>query len=442
MSSHTTGAGLLTSKVPREIAALISALQLREPDATSLERLEDYEWKSLLAFCDLAHLTLSLAQLPQDGFPSWVVERLTTNAADNALRFERVKATYREAAEALDRAGVEHVVIKGFTQAPDYVKDPRARVQSDLDLYCPVEMIEAAQIALGSIGYKANKDIDYSRTDHVPTMVRPGNWKWRGNPFDPEMPLSIELHFCLWNGAVALFHIPKIEGFWERRTTRVIDGLSFPSLSPVDHLGHLTLHILRNIILGEWIIHHVYELAVFLQSHSEDDAFWKIWAETHGPSLRSIEAISLYYARAWFGCDLHPQAEDALASIPPLQQRWLCTFARSSLEGMFHHNKDFLWLHLSFLKSPKTKLALFKRTLIPPRIAPIDSPMVKVKNKRLRRTSESHRYWQYLVYLADRSVSHSIASLSTLRRGLQWRLSQHQLVRQFWIFLAASFFLT
>ena len=123
------------SKIPREVAAIIAALQLREADLTPLIQLEDHEWTSLLAFCDLAHLTLPLAQLPQNDFPSWVVERLKINVADNALRFERVKATYKEAAEALDRAGVEHVVIKGFTQAPDYVEDPRLRAQSDLDLY-------------------------------------------------------------------------------------------------------------------------------------------------------------------------------------------------------------------------------------------------------------------------------------------------------------------
>src|ERR1700684_3378694 len=45
-------------------------------------------------------------------------------------------------------------------------------------------------------------------------------------------------------------------------------------LSPVDHLAYIALHILRNILLGDWIVHHVRELAVFLHSHADDDGFW------------------------------------------------------------------------------------------------------------------------------------------------------------------------
>ena len=442
MSSHTIGAGLLTSKVPREIAALLSALQLREPDATSLERLEDHEWKSLLAFCDLAHLTLSLAQLPQDGFPSWVVERLTTNVADNALRFERVKATYREAAEALDKAGIDHVVIKGFTQAPDYVEDPRLRAQSDLDLYCPPEMIESARIALQAIGYTPNNQQSYAFADHDRTMIRMGDWHWRENPFDPEMPLSIEMHYCFWNESVSYFQISGIDGFWKRRTARTVDGFSFASLSPVDHLGYLALHILRNILLRDTILHHVYELAAFLHRHADDDTFWKTWIETHDPSLRAFEAIAFYYARVWFGCDLHPYVENAIESLSPLQQKWLREFAASPLEGMLQMNKDFLWLHLSFLKSPKAKLRLLKRTLIPTHFARGNSSLVQLTSKRAVGSHELHPYLQYVVYLFSRSASHSRSTVVTIVRGLRWHLSRHQLVRQLWIFLAASFFLT
>jgi hypothetical protein len=191
------------------------------------------------------------------GFPDWVVERLRTNLADNALRFERIKATYREAAEALDRAGVEHIVIKGFTQAPDYVADPRFRAQSDIDIFCPPASIDPAYTAMEAVGYKrSDVKINFARTDHAEPLVRPGGWRWKGNPFDPEMPLGIELHHCLWNERVLHISIPEAGLFWERRTTRTVDGLLFPCLSPVDHLAHLTLHILRNLLNPDWIVHH------------------------------------------------------------------------------------------------------------------------------------------------------------------------------------------
>ncbi len=425
--------------VPPEVAALFAALHLSQPDAGPLTRLRDEEWATLLKFSDTAHLTLPLAQLSNSRFPAWVRRRLQTNLNDNALRFENAKVAYRAVAEALSEAGIDHVVIKGFTQAPDYVGHPRLRSQSDIDLYCPPAMIASARAALQAIGYRSSTG-DTSNADHEAVLIPSRDRAWSGNHFDPGISLGIELHFCLWNERVSLFSIPGVEDFWDRRTTRTIDGFSFSCLSQVDHLGHLTLHILRNIFLHEWIVHHVYELAVFLHARSEDDAFWRLWSETHDPSLRSIEAIAFYLARSWFGCRLHYQAEEAIASIAPLQQDWLRTFSGSPLDGMFRQNKDFLWLHLSFLQSPKTKLVLTRRTLVPPRIAPIDSPTVKLKNKRLRQTSGSNRYWQYIVYLADRSASHSIASLSTLARGMRWNLSRHQLPRQFWTFLAVSFF--
>src|ERR1700730_1154182 len=140
MTSLPIGVRALNPRIPREVAALMLALQLRSSSRVPLRDLTDAEWESLLQFCDVAHLTLSLAQLERDGFPSWVAEHLEINLRDNAARFDRVKATYREAAAALDKAQVECIVLKGFAQAPDYVNDPRLRMQSDLDLYCPQHM--------------------------------------------------------------------------------------------------------------------------------------------------------------------------------------------------------------------------------------------------------------------------------------------------------------
>ena len=105
MNASTIESTKLEQRIPPEFASLLSALQLSNPNTAQLRKLSDNEWTSLLAVCDLAHLTLQIAQLLMEEVPPWVVERLKTNLADNALRFERVKATYREAAKALDSAG-------------------------------------------------------------------------------------------------------------------------------------------------------------------------------------------------------------------------------------------------------------------------------------------------------------------------------------------------
>jgi len=414
-------------RIPSEVTAVLAGLHLSDPDTSLLKALSESKWRRLLEFCHTAHLTLSLAQLSTNGFPDWVVDRLRANLVDNALRFENIKAIYREASTALNDAKVEHLVIKGFTQAPDYVADPCLRAQSDIDLFCLPEGNGNARAALVAIGYKSY-EADMAIADHTASLVRLGHWKWKGNPFDPEMPLGIELHFCLWNERVSLIRIPEVELFWERRTTRVVDGLSFSCLSPVDHLGYLALHILRNIFLNDWIVHHVLELANFLDAHAEDDAFWQSWCEIHGPSLRSVEAIAFYYARAWFGCRLHRQAAQEIANLPVTQQSWLQRFSGSSLEVMFRQNKDSVWLHLSFVSSRRDRRKILARCLIPPRIASVGSSSVNVRNKRLVTSNDSNPLRRYVRYLISRSAAHGRASFTTLTKGLGWRISQHRLV--------------
>jgi hypothetical protein len=358
------------------------------------------------------------------GFPSWVIERLTTNLADNALRFERVKATYREAADALGQAGVEHIVIKGFSQSPDYVADPRLRRQSDIDIFCPPDSINVASGALRAIGYKpSDAKISYAMADHEATLVRRGDWHWKNNIFDPEMPLGIELHFCLWNERVSHIRVPDTGLFWERRTMREVDGLSFSCLSSVDHLAYLTLHILRNLFLGDWIVHHVRELAFFLHSRADDESFWQTWSQTHSPSLRSIEAIVFYYARAWFDCRLHPMAAHEIDILSSARRSWLQCFAGSALELMFTQNKDFLWLQLSLLSSRREKLRILRRTLIPAHILSIDSPYIRMHNKRLLPAGKGPLWRQYISYLISRCAAHCRVNMATLSRGLRWRLS-------------------
>lgn len=431
MRAHPIGNGMCAPRIPREVTALIAALQLKGGNPEALKELKKSEWESLLRFSDLAHLTLLLSEVEPVGFPAWVVERLQRNATDNAARFERVKATYREAAAAFDQAGVEYMLLKGFTQAPEYVADARFRMQSDLDFYCPKEMISRAEAALMFIGYQPEQTVDYSRADHLPCMIRRGAWQWRGNAFDPDMPLSIELHFCLWNEDVSWFAVPEVDRFWSRRIWRSLDGLSFPALNPVDHLGHLALHILRNLLSGDWVIHHVHELATFLHAHAEDDRFWKSWKQTHSSSHRALQAIAFFHARAWFSCDIHPAIESEMAAMRRVHRKWLEHFAGSSLEGMFHRNKDYVWLHATLVKSTGKKLVLIRRTIVPSRISTVNTPAVRIRNRQLKESGIENKYLRYAGYLIRRALSHTRDVPTLMWRGLILWFSQCEFRRQF-----------
>src|SRR5690242_15224020 len=103
-------------RIPRAVSALLSALRFTAPHPELLRDLTDEEWKDLLSFCDSTQLTLLMAHIAIDEAPEWVRARLSNNLVNNALRFEMTKRTYREVAGALRKAGVDHLVLKGFCQ--------------------------------------------------------------------------------------------------------------------------------------------------------------------------------------------------------------------------------------------------------------------------------------------------------------------------------------
>jgi hypothetical protein len=443
MNSAYSIKGKMTRNIPNEVKALFTALQLRGGQTEQLQRLNDSEWKSLLSFCEMAYLTFPLLQVQNNGFPVWVVERLKRNAADNTRHFESVRATYREVAEALESSNVQYVVLKGFANCPEYVSDPRLRMQGDIDLYCPGDAIHQAYVALSAIGYHPDQTTDHSRADHLPTMFREGDWAWRGNAFDPEMPLPVELHFCLWNEQTTRFSAPNLDEFWGRRVIRSLEDFTFPAFCDVDGLGYYALHTLRSLLDGESIAHRVYELAVFLHRHAEDTSFWANWCELHDDTLRSMEAIAFCLAKAWFRCDTSPEAEAEIDNLSPAIHEWFHSFLYSPLEVMLHPNKDRVWLHISLLNSAKEKQAILREVLWPARIPPVRTPAADFdKYGRARKVWPTQPHIKYLFYFVSRSLHHTRALPSTLWHGLRWWASQRQLGRQFWTFLTASFFLT
>ncbi len=441
MRPYPIGNGTVSPRIPGEVAALLDALQLEGSNTEGLLGLDDAGWQRLLDFCDLAHLALVLSQVDAAGFPNWVAERLARNAADNARRFERVKAAYVEAAAALARAGTSHVVLKGFAQAPDYVADPRLRMQSDIDIYLPPQYLEKAQSALMSIGYGEADGTDI-HADHAPGLSRPGNWKWRGNPYDPEMPPGIELHHCFWNARVSLIEIPEVESFWQRRVVRRMGPVQFSVLHPVDQLGYLALHIVRGVLTGDWVVHHVFELATFLHHRTRDVEFWNQWHETHSMSLRRMEAVAFSLARSWFSCALPEVVRVEIARLPSGQQRWLRRFGGSPLEVMFRHNKDGRLLQLLLTRSNASRQSVLRKVMIPARVPRLDSELVRIRYRRVLKSASRNKLAPYARYVTRTALANAAANVSFLFHGLSLWFSTRAFSNQFWAFLAVCFFLT
>jgi hypothetical protein len=412
---------------PVYFPAALAALRFSDVDTRSLQELTDASWHEQLTFCDLAHLTLPLVMSCQDVAPAWVVDRARQNLADNRVRVERIESVYQEIARAFDEAGIKHLVIKGFTQFPEFVEALEYRMQSDIDLYCPEESIRAARAVLESLGYVADRTLEKYPADHLPEMTRRRGWQWRGNAYDPEMPPSVDLHFCFWNSAATRLPIEGVNDFWGRRVERRIDDFTFPALSSIDNLAFSALHVIRDLQRGDWVLHHVYELAYFLHARADDDVFWQSWSACHDDSLRSFQTISFWLARHWFHCRLAGEIDREIVRLSRPVRQWLERFAESPLRGMFRPNKHGVWLHLALLQPRWDKVVSLSHALMPLRFPAVGAPgQDATKIRRIRRMWPSQRYAKYVLHVVLRVAFHLQTLPNTLWHGLCWWLDQRR----------------
>jgi MFS family permease len=401
---------------------VLDALQFSSPEPAALARLSDEEWKKALAFSDRAQLTLPLGLTSREHLPEWVGRRIDQNLASNAERWRRAKIAFQEIAAAFEGEGLESAILKGFSHCPHFIDDPQHRWQSDFDLLFQEGQVLRARDLAASLGYEPVSGFERHPIDHLPAMIRTTGWKWRGDFFDVDMPLAVELHFRLWDERTERLRPEGLDEFWARRQKRELEGLRFTALHPVDALGNSALHLLRHLLRGDLRPSHVYELASFLQRNSEDICLWNEWLEWHPESLRRLEAISFAIAQRWFDCRMPATALQQVESLSSNVTRWLEIHSYSPLTGIFHPNKDELWLHWSLLDSPGDRLHVLRRRLLPGQLPPlVDSSQAR----------------EYLPYLASRALYHAGALPSIIWSASRWFGAAPKLGGQFWRFYTA-----
>jgi hypothetical protein len=369
------------------------------------------------------HLTIPLVEAFDNYCPGWVRSRVDQNISDNARRFQIIKTIYAEIADALKQAQVDHLVLKGFTNSPDYVPNPRRRMQSDIDLFCPAgEATFRAREALLALGYDGERGFDDLRADHLQPLRRRTAWQWRGNAYDPEMPLALELHHRFWDHSAARCGNDSVNHFWPRRVERNMEQISFSALCPIDHLGYSALNLLRDLLRWGIVTSQVYELAWFLHKNQRNQEFWNKWTEMHDQELRRLESVSFLLARTWFHCDLPEAAETEVERLPLGTQRWFESPSTTpSPMGWLRYNKDGVWLHSSLLASAADKRQVIFERLFPRRVPPLEVAVAdRMLDSSPTRKSVSYRYGRHLVYLFTRVIYHLWVLPNTLWHGLCW----------------------
>jgi hypothetical protein len=298
----------------------------------------DQDWKEALRYTDRFQLTFALVKAG----PLWVRAQVEANRVRNRQRIARIIDRFREVQQAAQ--GFDIAVLKGFAHWELFRREPDARVQYDLDLYCPghVPQVRRALEALAPLP----------------------DYQWNGDFYDASIPIEIDLHERLWDEAMEGFPAPGVEQFWARRVWTSVEGIRFQSLAPPDALAFATLHMLKHVLHGDARPAQALELALFLRQHADDERFWAEWRRLHPPELRRLQAIAFRFAAEWFGCPVPPEA----ARLPSKVERWFERHAASPVTAFFQPNKDELALNLCLLESVTAKARVVARRLFPARL--------------------------------------------------------------------------
>jgi hypothetical protein len=388
---------------------VLRSLRFDDGGAAELRQIKLDQWPALLALTDEARLTLPLGIRCKELLPEPVRSRILANLAANALRHQRAIETHRELMNVFERDDIPFVFLKGLTHFPYFCRDPRYRQQYDIDVYSPPENLGRLFRAATALGYQRVDRGHEARADHLPVMVRKTGWRWRGDYYDPDMPLHLEIHYRLWDPEVERFAVNRTRQVGEQPTTRLVSGIELPALNLPDTFSYAARHIVRHLFRGSLCPGHVYEFAHFLENSASDDTFWSNWKRATADE-HLAEALASNLATHCFGCSLNGGMKELIAQLPAAVRKWFDLFALSPLLSLDRPNKDELFLHL-LLVSGRNKFEIAKRRLFP------SLPSRFVRNPY---AGESGRFADQLSLLARRSTYH-LRSLGTLARsGARW----------------------
>ncbi len=321
--------------------------------------------EALLSFADRTLCTPLLRDAPE--LPAGFARDVEGRIQKVAQRRRALVETYRDAAAALERAGVEFVLIKGFTHEADAGVDPSLRAQADIDLLCQPHDIKHAQNALIESGFVFHRGDELS-DNHGRPLVKPHAWKWQGDYFDPAQPVPVEVHHSIWSQQRDRIPTPGTDAFWERREWVDVAGSRIPVFCDVDRLAVAALHLLRHVLRNNLRPGHAWELERMLRLRAGDDAFWDRWRHLHPPRLRALQVLAFRFACLWFDGELHPTARSDWDSQPATVHAWFQRHAFSPVANLSNPNKDVLWLHLTLLPGFLDRCVVARRRLLPLRV--------------------------------------------------------------------------
>jgi hypothetical protein len=415
--------------------AIIGCLQLSGAsyDFGKMARFSPRDWERTMGWIDRAGLTLYLLERLRacgatDVLPPPVLARFEQNLADNRCRVDHLLNETGCINEKLDQAGVQYVVIKGFSLWPEFCSNPYLRTQCDLDYLVARQYLRSAQNVLLEFGYEGRRGPSVQEFAFERPLQRvPSQFD---SPYKVQTTPLVELHVGIWEDVK--HHVPFEEPAFVLNSPQWKEwgGLRFPVLRDEDALLLQVLHAFQHM-LSYWAkLSWLLEIGCFMEKRRRDSLFWGRFSQRleGAPRLAEFSTMVLELTAKIFSAPMPEGDQQWRRFLRPSARLWLDNYGRNWALGEYppHKSKVFpdsklsLFLSGEYIPDRGARRDSLLHGLMPWKIPGKDPAAVfaPVKNQPGTRLQA---LWVDSTYTAQRLSFHGCAGLRYLWELPRWR---------------------
>lgn len=415
--------------------AIIGGLQLSGSyDYGQLARFSPRDWEQTVGWIDRAGLTLYLLERLKacgatEVLPPRVLARFERNLADNTCRVDHLLYETGCINEKLDQAGVQYVVIKGFSLWPEFCSNPYLRTQCDLDYLVARQSLRSARNALLELGYETrHRRFDVQQFAFERPLRRvPSQFD---SPYKVQTTPTVELHVGIWEDMT--HRVPLEEPAFDLNSPKFKEwgGLRFPVLNDEDALLLQVLHAFQHM-LSYWVkLSWLLEIGRFMEKRSRDSLFWKQFGKRlqSEPQLAEFSAIAFELSANVFSAPMPEVAQPWSQCLHPSARLWLDNYARRWALGetpphksrVFPDSKLSLFISGEYIPDLRARRDTLWHGLMPCKI-PGKQPAAIFTQVKNRPWTRMQALWVDSAFTMQRLSFHGSAGLRYLWELPRWR---------------------